>query len=119
MRQPYNVPCKKCGSINQTLMISDSRKSIFCSNCNNFEDIYVSDEIKQKWENEAKLEEQSKINTEIRTDINIPKCPICQSTNLKKITFTKRAVKTAVFGAVGAIDDAGKTYRCENCGSKF
>ena len=50
---------------------------------------------------------------------NIPMCPICKSTNLKKITFTKRAIKTAVFGAVGAIDDAGKTYQCCNCGSKF
>lgn len=56
---------------------------------------------------------------EQQTVKNIPKCPICQSTNLKKITFTKRAVKTAVFGVVGAVDDAGKTYQCINCGSKF
>ena len=27
--------------------------------------------------------------------------------------------KTAAFGVVGAIDDAGKTYKCGNCGSKF
>lgn len=48
-----------------------------------------------------------------------PKCPICGSTNIKKISFTSRAVKTALFGAVGAIDDAGKTWKCNNCGSKF
>lgn len=49
----------------------------------------------------------------------IPKCPICGSTNINKIALTNRAVKTAVFGVVGAVDDAGKTYKCGNCGSKF
>ena len=51
--------------------------------------------------------------------INVPKCPVCGSTSLKKISLTTRAVKTAAFGTIGAIDDAGKTYKCENCGSKF
>jgi len=37
----------------------------------------------------------------------IPKCPVCGSTDIKKITMTT------------TIDDAGKTYKCENCGSKF
>lgn len=49
----------------------------------------------------------------------VPKCPICSSTNIKKITVGSRAVKTAVFGVVGAVDDAGKTYKCGNCGSRF
>lgn len=46
-------------------------------------------------------------------------CPYCQSTNTKKITVTQRAVKTGLFGIFGAIDDAGKTYKCGNCGCKF
>lgn len=50
---------------------------------------------------------------------SIPKCPYCQSTNTKKITVTQRAVKTGLFGIFGAIDDAGKTYKCGNCGCKF
>ena len=49
----------------------------------------------------------------------IPKCPICGSTNINKISIGGRAVKAAVIGVVGAVDDAGKTYKCENCGSKF
>ena len=49
----------------------------------------------------------------------IPKCPVCGSTNINKITVGTRAVKTAVFGVFGAVDDAGKTYKCGNCGSKF
>lgn len=49
----------------------------------------------------------------------IPKCPICGSTNIQKITIGTRAVKTAAFGVIGVVDDAGKTYKCDNCGSKF
>lgn len=49
----------------------------------------------------------------------IPQCPICGSQNVQKITITTRAVKTAAFGVIGAVDDAGKTYKCKNCGSKF
>lgn len=49
----------------------------------------------------------------------VPKCPICGSYNVNKITISSRAIKTAVFGVVGAVDDAGKTYKCSNCGSKF
>lgn len=50
---------------------------------------------------------------------NVPKCPVCGSTNINKITLTNRIIKTSLFGAIGAVDDAGKTYKCGNCGSKF
>ena len=74
-------------------------------------------QAKLKAEQEAKLRQMTqkaldKVN-------NIPKCPICGSTNINKITLTTRAVKTATFGVVGAVDDAGKTYKCGNCGSRF
>lgn len=54
----------------------------------------------------------------IKSDINVPKCPICQSTNLSKITVTKKAMKIAAFGIFG-MSDNGKTWKCNNCGSKF
>ena len=49
---------------------------------------------------------------------NIPKCPICQSTNLSKITAVQKAGKIALFGIFG-MGDNGKTWKCNNCGSKF
>lgn len=49
----------------------------------------------------------------------IPKYPICRLANINKITVGSRVVKTAVFGIIGAVDDAGKTYKCGNCGNKF
>lgn len=50
--------------------------------------------------------------------INVPKCPICQSTNLSKISATKKVAKIAAFGIFG-MGDNGKTWKCNNCGSKF
>ncbi|MCF2554419.1 hypothetical protein [Faecalicatena contorta] len=49
---------------------------------------------------------------------NIPRCPICQSTNLSKITTTKKATKIGLFGILGT-GDISKTWKCNNCGSKF
>ena len=49
---------------------------------------------------------------------NTPKCPICQSTNLSKITTVQKAGKIALFGVFG-MGDNGKTWKCNNCGSKF
>lgn len=76
-----------------------------------------AEQAKLKEVREAKLKQRTQQILD-RTNC-IPKCPICGSTNINKITLTTRAVKTATFGVVGAVDDAGKTWRCGNCGSKF
>lgn len=76
-----------------------------------------------QYEEEQKEKYVSKINKQIQVNLDqqncIPKCPVCGSSNINKISMGNRAVKTVVFGVVGAVDDAGKTYRCGNCGSKF
>lgn len=118
MHTLYSEPCKICGSKKNYLIENDGRKSLFCESCNHFEDVYVSDKLKQKWENEAKEKEQAEINAAMQENINVPKCPICQSTNLSKITATKKAMKIAAFGIFG-MGDNGKTWKCNSCGSKF
>lgn len=47
------------------------------------------------------------------------KCPICGSYNVAKISFLGRVFKVSLFGTIGALDDAGKTYKCNECGCKF
>lgn len=47
-----------------------------------------------------------------------PKCPICGSTNLSKISALTKAAKISAFGIYGA-GDIGKTYKCDNCGARF
>lgn len=76
-----------------------------------------------EYEKRKMLEQQAKNLARIQKEKDkqncIPKCPICGSTNVNKITIGSRAAKTAVFGVLGAVDDAGKTYKCGNCGSRF
>lgn len=51
------------------------------------------------------------------SDTNVPKCPTCQSTNLKKITVTSKAMNTAMFGIFGK--KRHKTFHCNNCGYEW
>ena len=48
---------------------------------------------------------------------NIPKCPTCKSTKVRKISGTKRWLGTGLFGL--ASSDIGKTMQCDNCGYKW
>lgn len=56
-----------------------------------------------------KMEQKRKAEAEAK----IPKCPMCQSTNIEKISTTSRAVSVAIVGlASGKI---GKQYKYRNC----
>jgi hypothetical protein len=48
---------------------------------------------------------------------NTPKCPTCGSTNIQKISGTKRWVTTGLFGL--ASSNVGKIMECKNCGYKW
>lgn len=56
-------------------------------------------------------------NAVAREALNKPKCPTCQSTNLKKITVTSKAMNTAMFGLFGT--KRHKTFHCDNCGYEW
>lgn len=48
---------------------------------------------------------------------NPPKCPTCQSTNIEKISLTKKAVGGALFGLFSS--NVRKTFFCKDCGYKW
>lgn len=48
---------------------------------------------------------------------NTPKCSTCGSTNIRKISGTKRWISTGLFGL--ASSNVGKTMECKNCGYKW
>lgn len=50
--------------------------------------------------------------------INIPKCPICQSTNIEKISVVSKAGSVAMFG-IYAVGKVSKEWHCNNCKSDF
>lgn len=57
-------------------------------------------------------------NAQAQELLNKPKCPICNSTNLSKLSNVGKVAKVGLFGIFGA-GDLGKTWKCNNCGSKF
>lgn len=49
---------------------------------------------------------------------HLPKCPICSSTKIHKISMTNKAASIVTFGIFSA-GHVSKTYKCDICGSKF
>lgn len=47
----------------------------------------------------------------------IPKCPTCQSIDIRKISATSKVVNTAMFGVAGT--KRHKTFHCNNCGYEW
>lgn len=72
--------------------------------------------------NQAKIEHQSfknEIESKSKQIVhNIPTCPICGSTALSKITNTHKVWKMFLFGVFG-MGENGKTWKCNNCGSRL
>ena len=79
--------------------------------------------LKNQKERDKRIEErknQPAYSPEINTytpEINIPKCPTCQSTNIKKISSTKRAVHGIAFGLLSKT--AKSQFECLNCKYKW
>lgn len=59
----------------------------------------------------------ARANAEAREALNKPKCPTCQSTNLRKISTTAKVTNTVVFGIFGT--KRHKTFHCNNCGYEW
>lgn len=67
---------------------------------------------------EKKLQELSDyIKRSSSSTKNIPKCPTCGSTKIRKISGTKRAASILGFGILS--NNIGKTYECLNCKYKW
>ena len=69
-------------------------------------------QLKNAKEQQKQIEERS--NNKID---NTPKCPTCNSTNIEKISLTKKVVGGALFGLFSS--DVRKTMHCKNCGAKW
>ena len=76
--------------------------------------IYIQNELEKEKE---KITKKEVIYPSSQPEENIPKCPTCGSTNIKRISGTKRWLTTGLFGL--ASSDIGKTMVCKNCGYKF
>lgn len=69
------------------------------------------------WMTERRRQEDLKMQAMARA-AHQPRCPICGSTCVHKISTVNKAGAVAVFG-IFAIGHVSKTYKCDNCGAKF
>ena len=53
-------------------------------------------------------------NSSSSSNVNIPKCPTCGSTNISKIGFGERMLSVGTFGLLSK--KMNKTFKCKNCG---
>lgn len=60
---------------------------------------------------------QQQESSKQKEEDNKPKCPNCGSTNIQKISGTKRWLSTGLFGL--ASSDIGKSMCCKKCGYKW
>lgn len=100
---PYYLKCKYCES---TMIQTD----------------FSEEEYIKKWceAYNARIE-HSRSNTHAskqkKEETNVPKCPTCGSTKIRKISGTKRAASILGFGILS--NNIGKTYECLNCKYKW
>lgn len=65
----------------------------------------------------ANLKQQEQVQGS-RVEENTIHCPYCNSTNVKKITTTSKAVHTAIFG-IFSMGRNSKQWHCNDCKSDF
>lgn len=57
------------------------------------------------------------IDKEQKSQQNLPHCPVCNSTNIEKISIGKKAKGSFLFGLLSS--DVRKQMHCKDCGYKF
>lgn len=113
--------CKKCGYVRREEANLFDPKKWFCLNCYCKEEFRYStaEEIEKRKQEDQEYEErrmQRKLD-EIFNPTYTPKCPVCGSPNIHKISVTKRVVSGAAFGLFSKT--ARSQWECSNCGNKF
>lgn len=95
----------------------------------NLQEQFVEDIVKSSpnfdqecWDRREAFKEIQKLNDELLENdkikqMNVPKCPTCGSTNVEKISLTKKAFGGAMFGLFSS--DIRNTMHCKHCGCKW
>ncbi len=79
-----------------------------------WQEIEQQKEYEQSIKLNAALEHGEKI---IEEQSNIPKCPTCGSSNIKRVSGTSKAVSVAMFGLLS--QKVKKQFHCNNCGYEW
>ncbi len=115
------ITCTACGHLSGTsypisktgnFLLLDPRGYAKCSNCKKELKNHILSKRPESWVDPRKRD------IWVKDYENIPKCPICSSTKIHKISLTNKAASAVVFGVLSA-GHVSKTYKCDTCGAKF
>ena len=84
--------------------------TLYCYNDN-----YPLVDFSQEESNKEQSQQRQKAETEYKS--NVPKCPTCQSTNIKKLSDINRGVHALAFGLFSKT--ARSQFCCNDCGYKW
>ena len=120
-RGSIGTTCTKCNYLSGApyyiarsgdYLFIDSRYIGKCAGCGNTMKNHILSKRPSNWVDPRQHEMW------IKDYANIPKCPICNSTQIHKISVTNKAASAITFG-IFAAGHVSKTYKCNVCGSKF
>ncbi len=104
--------CPNCGRIYNYGDLNNN-VIINCLNCKY--PLKKAEDVKSV--NSPELNEHNVIGIIKNFDKNIPRCPTCNSTNVEKISTTKKIFGGAMFGLFSS--DVRNMMHCNNCGYKW
>ena len=116
-----NTICAKCGHFSfapypiaksENYLLIDARYRGRCGGCGNEMKNHILSKCPTNWVDPRRSDMLKKDHE------NIPKCPVCSSTKIHKISMTNKAASALTFG-IFAAGHVSKTYKCDICGSKF
>lgn len=120
-RGDVGTTCAKCGNLSgapypvaraKDYLLMDLRYHDRCSHCGNELKNHILSKRPASWVDPRKREMW------VTDWQNQPRCPVCSSTLIHKISLTNKAASTIVFGVLAA-GHVSKTYKCDTCGAKF
>lgn len=115
-----STTCVKCGKYSiapypiskyKNYVLIDSRYTDTCSKCGNEMKNHILSKRPADYVNPRQRE------TFITYD-KVPRCPICHSSQIHKISATNKVASALTFG-VFAAGHVSKTFKCDTCGAKF
>lgn len=121
----YYLKCDYCGStMAQTDLTMDEWISVLMkkdafSFVEDMANKYGNNQFSEEMFNARMGHNRSNSHTgeQKKEETNVPKCPTCGSTKIRKISGTKRAASILGFGILS--NNIGKTYECLNCKYKW
>lgn len=99
--------CPNCGRT-----YSEFQNVYYCGNCNY--KLLKQEDIKNINNPNLSKREYKVVGTVVDPTKPQPKCPTCQSTNIKKMGGIERGVSIYAFGLFSK--KINKTFKCKNCG---